>query len=131
MANQYDGMIQFYYSGKLEVARKIRRAELSARSNQESVGGSRVHGSLAPQELLAFRFSEDQKLLKFDEIESKVKEWISTFDDDTESILILRYKESCPWWQVANILNLSESTVKRRYKKYRDTLEHWSDAVEF
>jgi DNA-directed RNA polymerase specialized sigma24 family protein len=129
LANNYDSMIKFYYSGRLDVARNIRRAELSARSPQENIGGGHVRSNQAPQESLLMKFDEDDKLNQLDEIEGKVRGWISTFDNDTEDILILRYKERCPWWQVADILNISEATAKRRYKDYRDTIERWAEAV--
>jgi len=61
-----------------------------------------------------------EEILEFKEVKVVVEKFINGLSDIDRQIIILRYTESLTFLDISEIMNMSESAVKRRYYKCRD-----------
>ncbi|MBU5591798.1 sigma-70 family RNA polymerase sigma factor [Clostridium sp. MSJ-4] len=69
---------------------------------------------------LASKEPSPEQKLEFKELKTNVERFINDLGDIDKQILILRYAEELTFLDIAEIMNMSESAVKRRYYKSRD-----------
>lgn len=63
---------------------------------------------------------------EFNEMKSYVENFINGMEDSDRCIIILRYtRDDMTFGDIAQILNMSESTVKRRYYKARERFKEY------
>ncbi len=61
-----------------------------------------------------------EESIEFVETKEKVEKYLRTLDEIDKQIVILRYTEEITFKDIGEILNITETTVKRRYYKVRD-----------
>lgn len=61
-----------------------------------------------------------EEIAEFNETKLSIKKYIETLEEIDKQILILRYSQNLTFIDIAEILKLTESTVKRRYYKVRE-----------
>lgn len=61
-----------------------------------------------------------EESIEFIEIKEKVKKYLETLDEIDKQIVALRYTEDMTFKAIGEVLNITETTVKRRYYKVRD-----------
>lgn len=61
-----------------------------------------------------------EESVEFLETKEKVKQYLGTLDELDKEIINLRYTEDMTFKDIGQILNITETTVKRRYYKVRD-----------
>lgn len=71
------------------------------------------------KELVSNEISPEQRM-EFKETKEIIQGFINNLNDIDKQIVILRYSEELTFLDIAEILNMSESAVKRRYYKARD-----------
>lgn len=61
-----------------------------------------------------------EESIEFVETKDKVVDYLKTLDEIDKQIVTLRYTEEMTFKDIGEILNITETTVKRRYYKVRD-----------
>jgi RNA polymerase sigma-70 factor (ECF subfamily) len=61
-----------------------------------------------------------EESVEYLEVKDKVNEYIKTLDEIDKQILRLRYSQDLTFRDIGEILDITETTVKRRYYKVRD-----------
>ena len=61
-----------------------------------------------------------EESIEFVETKEKVEKYLKTLDEIDKQIVTLRYTEEMTFKDIGEILNITETTVKRRYYKVRD-----------
>lgn len=61
-----------------------------------------------------------EESIEFVETKEKVEKYLRTLDEIDKQIVVLRYTEEITFKDIGEILNITETTVKRRYYKVRD-----------
>ncbi len=61
-----------------------------------------------------------EESLEYLEVKTKVKEYINTLDEVDRQILVLRYTQNLTFRDIGQILEFTETIIKRRYYKVRD-----------
>lgn len=61
-----------------------------------------------------------EEAIEFVETKEKVEKYLKTLDEIDKQIVTLRYTEEMTFKDIGEILNITETTVKRRYYKVRD-----------
>lgn len=61
-----------------------------------------------------------EESIEFVETKEKAEKYLRTLDEIDKQIVILRYTEEITFKDIGEILNITETTVKRRYYKVRD-----------
>jgi len=61
-----------------------------------------------------------EESVEYLEVKDKVNEYIKTLDEIDKQILSLRYSQDLTFRNIGKILDITETTVKRRYYKVRD-----------
>ncbi|MEG1870558.1 MAG: sigma-70 family RNA polymerase sigma factor [Peptostreptococcaceae bacterium] len=67
-----------------------------------------------------------EESLEYLEVKVKIKEYIDTLGEVDRQILALRYTQNLTFRDIGQILEVTETTVKRRYYKIRDGFKDFS-----
>ncbi|MEG1256695.1 sigma-70 family RNA polymerase sigma factor [Clostridium sp.] len=65
-------------------------------------------------------YMSPEEAADYSEIKAKVSEYIGTLDELDRQILALRYSQDLTFRDIGQVLEVTETTVKRRYYKVRD-----------
>ncbi|WP_027625128.1 RNA polymerase sigma factor [Clostridium lundense] len=80
---------------------------------------------------LASKEEGPEQSIEFKETKEKVETYINNLEEPDKQIVILRYsKETLTFSDIAEILNISESSVKRRYYKAREKFKEYISSNE-
>ncbi|WP_461205163.1 RNA polymerase sigma factor [Clostridium sp. DL1XJH146] len=60
-----------------------------------------------------------EEIIEFNETKKYINEYINTLDKESKQILSIRYTSNKTFKDISKILNISESTVKRKYYNVR------------
>lgn len=80
-------------------------------------------------ELTSKEISPEQ-CAEFNETKQRVLSFINGLNEVDKQLIILRYTQELTFYDIGEILNMSESAVKRRYYKLRDRFREYSDIGE-
>lgn len=61
-----------------------------------------------------------EQIAEYKETKEEIKEYVDSLNEDDKQILILRYSENLTFSDIAELLKMTESTVKRRYYRIRE-----------
>ncbi|MDP4089264.1 MAG: sigma-70 family RNA polymerase sigma factor [Bacillota bacterium] len=67
---------------------------------------------------------------EFKETKEKVLSFINELNEVDKQLVLLRYTQELTFYDIGEILNMSESAVKRRYYKLRDRFKEYSNVRE-
>lgn len=67
-----------------------------------------------------------EEVAEYNETKLTIKKYINTLEETDKQILILRYSQNLTFIDIAEVLNLTESTVKRRYYKVRENYKDFA-----
>jgi RNA polymerase sigma factor, sigma-70 family len=67
---------------------------------------------------------------EFNETKEKVLRFINGLSEVDKQLIILRYTQELTFYDIGEILKMSESAVKRRYYKLRDKFKEYSNVKE-
>lgn len=81
------------------------------------------------KELASSEMSPEQTA-EFKETKEAVLDFIKDLNDIDRQLIILRYTQDLTFYDIGEILNISESAVKRRYYKLRDKFKENSKVKE-
>lgn len=87
--------------------------------------------SIEEYENLSSYKNEIEDTAMYDELISTIVKFINTLSQEDKQILYLRYNnEELTFKDISEVLNLTESTVKRRYYKIRDNFNNQQNNTE-
>jgi RNA polymerase sigma-70 factor (ECF subfamily) len=81
------------------------------------------------KELASKEISPEQSA-EFNETKEVVMNFIKELNDIDRQLIILRYTQELTFFEIGEILSMSESAVKRRYYKLRDRFRDHSNVKE-
>lgn len=73
--------------------------------------------------------SPEQSII-FNETKESVEKYLSTLNQLDKQIILLRYSQNITFNDISNILQISESSVKRRYYKIKDQFKKYIEVNE-
>ncbi len=81
------------------------------------------------KDLTSAEMSPEQSA-EYNETKDKVISFINELSDIDRQLILLRYTQELTFYDIGEILNMSESAVKRRYYKLRDRFKEYSNVKE-
>lgn len=67
-----------------------------------------------------------EQIAEYKEAKEDIKDYIDSLNEDDKQILILRYSENLTFSDIAELLKMTESTVKRRYYRIRENYKTYA-----
>ncbi|HCW03547.1 MAG TPA: hypothetical protein DGK91_02785 [Clostridium sp.] len=71
-----------------------------------------------------------EQFAEFNETKEMVQNYINSLSPLDRQLVLLRYTQELTFYDIGEILNMSESAVKRRYYKIRDKFKEYSNVKE-
>lgn len=95
MADQNDKVLTEYFTGVLQMKINMRKRELQINSEvDENVGGGRAQNKQArPLDNMLIRFERDPLLVKWENQQRNIREWLKTCTEAQKQVLVFFYAE--------------------------------------
>lgn len=132
MADKLDVLISDYMTGMLEVKINSREKWITRNKHEERVGSSGTSSNTAPQERRLMIMEEDEFLQKMMDQKETLDDLMEVINGTiVKEIIIARFKYRLSWDKVGMRVNLEESTARKQYTKFKDTLRDglWADTL--
>ena len=91
----------------------------------------RVYGSnLEEMKDVSSKEISPEQFAEYNETKDLVMNYINSLSPLDRQLILLRYTQELTFYDIGEILNMSESAVKRRYYKIRDKFKEYSNVKE-
>lgn len=122
--DEIDKHIKDYLRGYFDKRIEARIAQLTYKSKVDNLGIKTSYFGGSEQEravLMKEKIDEDEVILKYRYEIEQIENWFSLYPE-AKKISIMRWKDDCQQWEIEQSLNMSRSTILRRYNEFKNEI---------